>query len=240
VTPPSPDELSTGPEVIEAAAGTPGAGRVSAGGNNGRMDGSNLRQSARASTSFLTGAADLDWDVPIPDMTWSVREVVAHISEVLLWYSTDLSAGTSELSTMDLTVRPGERPDQLIATLTAFGSLLGHVVDGVDPGERGWHPDGLADPSGFAAMGCDEILVHTYDAALGLGLEFEPPEVLSRAVLRRLFPWAPRDTDTWQTLLWANGRRELQDRPRQVHWHRHPAPLSEWDGASDVEASARR
>src|SRR5207342_1931506 len=57
---------------------------------NGRMDGSNLRQSARASTSFLNSTVDLNWDQPIPEMTWSVREVVAHISEVLLWYSTDL------------------------------------------------------------------------------------------------------------------------------------------------------
>ena len=213
-------------KAAEFAAGGPG--------NNGPMDGSSLRQSGRASTSFLTSALDLDWDGPIPDMTWSVRKVVAHISEVLLWYSTDLSAGTSELSTMDVTVRSAEKPEQLIATITAFSSMLGHVVDDVAPGERGWHPDGLADATGFAAMGCDEILVHTYDAGQGLGLEFEPPEVLSRGVLRRLFPWAPGDTETWETLLWANGRRELLDRPRQVHWHRHPAPLSEWDGGGNA------
>jgi len=204
------------------------------------MDGSSLAQSARASTSFLSRTLELDWDGPIPDMTWSVREVVAHISEVLLWYSTDLSAEKTELSTMDLKVRPTDDPADLIRTITAFSSMLGYVVDGVPPGHRGWHPDGLADSTGFAAMGCDEILIHTYDAALGLGLGFEPSEVLSQAVLRRLFPWAPKDTDIWQTLLWANGRRELQDRPRQVRWHRHPAPLSEWDGTVDEEAAARR
>ncbi len=193
------------------------------------MDGSNLLQSARASATFLASALDLDWDRPIPEMTWSVRRVVAHISEVLLWYSTDLSAGPSELSTMDVTVRPTEDPVLLIETITAFSTMLGHVVDGAPPGHRGWHPDGLADASGFAAMGCDELLVHTHDAAVGLGREFEPSEVLSQAVLRRLFPWAPRDTDSWDTLLWANGRRELPDLPRQVNWHRHPAPLSEWN-----------
>ncbi|MGS0687876.1 maleylpyruvate isomerase N-terminal domain-containing protein [Nakamurella sp. GG22] len=204
------------------------------------MDGSSLQQSARASTSFLSKTLRLDWDSPIPDMTWSVREVVAHISEVLLWYSTDLSAEKTELSTMVLKVRPTDNPADLLRTITAFSAMLGYVADGVPPGHRGWHPDGLADSTGFAAMGCDEILIHTYDAALGLGLEFEPSEVLSQAVLRRLFPWAPKDTDTWQTLLWANGRRELNDRPRQVHWHRHPAPLSEWDGTVDEEAAARR
>ena len=170
---------------------------------------------------------DLDWDRPIPEMTWSVREVVAHISDVLLWYSTDLSAGTGELSTMDLKVRPTEPPEQLIQTLTVFSSLLGYVVDGVPPGQRGLHPDGMADATGFAAMGCDELLVHTWDAATGLGLEFEPPEVLSRVVLRRLFPWAPKDTDPWATLLWANGRRDLPGAQRQVDWHRHAAPLTD-------------
>jgi uncharacterized protein (TIGR03083 family) len=205
-----------------------------------RMDGSNLLQTARVSATFLNRALELDWDRPIPDMTWSVREVVAHISEVLLWYSTDLSAGNCELSTMDLKVRPTEPPDQLVQTLTAFSTTLALVVDGVPPGQRGWHPDGLADATGFAAMGCDEILVHTYDAARGLGLEFEPFEVFSQPVLSRLFPWAPKDVDPWEGLLWANGRVELPDRPRQTHWHRHPAPLDEWDGTVDLEASARR
>lgn len=199
------------------------------------MDGSVLQQCARAGTAFLSRTLDLDWDRPIPDMTWSVREVVAHISEVLLWYSTDLSADKNELSTMEVKVRPTDDPAELLRTVTVFSSMLGYVVDGVPPGHRGWHADGVADSTGFAAMGCDEILVHTYDAARGLGLEFEPLEVLSRAVLRRLFPWAPRDTDTWQTLLWANGRTELADRPRQVRWHRHPAPLSEWSGKVDAQ-----
>jgi uncharacterized protein (TIGR03083 family) len=209
-------------------------------GNNGPMDGSNLAQSARSSAAFLASTVDLDWDRPIPDMTWSVRKVVAHISEVLLWYATDLAAGNTELSTMDLTVRPTDKPDELIRTITAFSTTLALVVDGVAPGQRGWHPDGLADSTGFAAMGCDEILVHTYDAARGLGLEFEPSEVLSNGILRRLFPWAPQDADTWQALLWANGRVELSDRPRQLQWHRHPAPLDEWNAAADAEASVRR
>ena len=191
------------------------------------MDGSNLRQAARASTSFLTSVIDLDWDRPIPEMTWTVREVVAHISDVLLWYSTDLSAGTGELSTMDLKVRPTEPPERLIATLTAFSNTLAYVVDGVPPGQRGFHPDGMADSTGFAAMGCDELLVHTRDAATGLGLEFEPPEVLSGLIVRRLFPWAPKDAVPWPGLLLANGRRDLPGAQRQVDCHRHAAPLTD-------------
>jgi hypothetical protein len=150
-----------------------------------------------------------------------------------------MAGGPRELSTMELRVRPAEEPAALIATLTTFASVLSYVVDGITPGQRGWHPDGLADATGFAAMACDEILVHTRDAALGLGLDYEPSEVLAGGVLRRLFPWAPdrpdatsvaAAADTWRTLLWANGRLAIPGHPRQVGWHRHPAPLSEWDG----------
>ena len=207
--------------------------------HNEPVDGSNLRQSARTCTTFLTSALDGSWDSPIPEMDWTVSQVVAHVAEVLLWYSFDLSAGPRELNPMDMTVRPTENPENLIATLTAGATLLGHVVDGIQPGQRGWHPDGLADASGFAAMGCDELLVHTHDAAAGLGLTFEPPTVLSHLVLRRLFPWAPEDSQPWPTLLWANGRIALPDRPRQAGWHRHPAPLSEWDGTETDGGPAR-
>jgi len=203
------------------------------------MDGSTVHQSARASANFLSAAVDGDWDGAIPEMTWSVREVVAHISEVLLWYSTDLSAGPHELNTMDLKVRPTENPAALIETITAYAAVLGTVVDGVPPGQRGWHPDGLADASGFAAMACDELLVHTWDAGHGLGLPFEPSEVLSQAVVHRIFPWAPTNTDTWDTLLWANGRRGLPGLGRQEHWHPYPAPLSEWDGSVGAARAGR-
>jgi uncharacterized protein (TIGR03083 family) len=198
--------------------------------HNDRMDGSNLMQAARSSASFLGSAADRDWTTPIPGMDWSVAVAVAHISETLLWYATDLSAGPRELSTMDLRVRPESATADLVATVEAFSTALAQVVDGVPPGQRGWHPDGRADASGFAAMGCDELLVHTWDAGRGLGLDFRPPSALSDMVLRRLFPWAPEDTEPWPTLLWANGRVELDGWPRQTEWRWHCAPLSEWDG----------
>ena len=64
------------------------------------MDGSNLRQSARACSRFLTTALDRDWDGKIPDMDWTVRQAVAHIATTLLWYAVDLSAGPKELSSL--------------------------------------------------------------------------------------------------------------------------------------------
>lgn len=81
------------------------------------------------------------------------------------------------------------------------------------PHARGFHPMGAADPSGFAAMACDEILVHTHDAGTGLEADFRPSAALAARVLTRLFPWHEPGDDPWTTLLWANGRLDLPGAP---------------------------
>jgi uncharacterized protein (TIGR03083 family) len=196
------------------------------------VDGGEVLQAASECQAFLGGTVDRDWTRRIPDMEWTAAQAVAHIGESLLWYATDLAAGPRELSAMDLRVRPETAPPDLVAMLGSYATVLARVIDGAAPGARGWHPAGLADTSGFAAMACDELLVHTGDAARGLGLSFTPSAGLSRATLRRLFPWAPIDADPWQGLLWANGRVDLPGQERQTGWRWHCAPLAEWDGVN--------
>jgi uncharacterized protein (TIGR03083 family) len=201
---------------------------------NGTVDGSSLRQAARASAAFLTSVADRDWNVPIPDMTWSVTHVAAHMGEVVLWYATDLAGGPRELSTLEMKVREDAAHEELVESVTACATVLEYVVDAAPPGRRGWHPAGLADASGFAAMGCDELLVHTDDVARGLDVPFHPPPALSEMLVARLFPWAPDDVDPWRALLWANGRIALDGHDRQTSWRPHPTPLAEWDGTPNT------
>jgi uncharacterized protein (TIGR03083 family) len=204
------------------------------------MDGSEVVQAASECQAFLGGTVDRDWTRRIPDMEWTVAQAVAHIGEILLWYATDLAAGPRELSAMDLRVRPEAAPPDLVAMLGSYATVLARVIDGAAHAARGWHPFGLADTSGFAAMACDELLVHTGDAARGLGLPFTPSTRLSRATLRRLFPWAPTDADPWQALLWANGRVDLPGQERQTGWRWHCAPLAEWDGVNPRTRSGAR
>ena len=106
-------------------------------------------------------------------------------------------------------------------------------IDTAAPDMRGFHPFGSPDPAGFAAMACDELLVHGDDAIRGLGMPNTADRRLAAAVLARLFPWHALgpDDDPWELLLWANGRIEVPGRARQGRWRWHCAPLSEWDGA---------
>ncbi|XVV02268.1 maleylpyruvate isomerase family mycothiol-dependent enzyme [Actinosynnema sp. CA-248983] len=189
------------------------------------MDAVDLARAGVVATALLDEVVDRDWTVGIPGMTWTVAQAVAHIGDSLLWYATDMAAGPRELTTAEVAVRPATPPDDLVATLRAFGSVLVSVLTTTPPDARGWHPWGMADPAGFAAMGSVELLVHTHDAARGLGVPFEPPADLAARVLRRLFPESPVDTDPWQTLLWATGRQPLGELPRRGKWRWHSAPL---------------
>ena len=168
----------------------------------------------------------------MPGLDFTVASVVAHAAEAPLWYAVDMWSGR-ENAAFEVKVIPTSGNESLLASLLAAAAALAAGVDVAAPHTRGFHPFGSPDPDGFAAMACDELLVHGNDAARGLGLSFEPDRVLAAAVLARLFPWhrlGPAD-DAWRVLLWANGRVDLSGRERQVRWRWHCAPLAEWDGA---------
>jgi hypothetical protein len=142
-----------------------------------------------------------------------------------IWYAVDSVA----VPRLAATARVACRAHPVEASWrTTLRRLLAAVLRGMLPEARGDHGQ-PTDAAGFAAMHCDELLVHGYDIALGLGVAFEPPPDLVRCVRDRLFPWTPAG-DPWTTLLWCNGRVALPDHERLTDWWWHPAPLSTWDG----------
>ena len=158
---------------------------------------------------------------------------LAHMVDCLNWYAALLA----RRSTGDVEVPEAAAlgPSQLVDALRSGAAVLAAAVAAADADDRAWHPFGIADRCGFAAMGCDELLVHGFDLAGGLGhqgaaLLYEPPNELTERVVRRLFPWSPDDEESWATLLWANGRAALGDRPPETKWLWQCAPLTEWDG----------
>lgn len=169
------------------------------------------------------------WDGPAGQLEWSCHYTLAHIVDALFWYAANAVRGqTVEAASPDV---PPEMPlEQLVDAVRSGSELLAFVVERLGPDARGFHGDGIADRSGFASMGCDEMLIHAYDIAGGLGLAFEPPMDVAERTLRRLFPWAPADGDPWAMLLWANGRQSLGDRAPETDWLWQCAPLADWDG----------
>jgi hypothetical protein len=192
------------------------------------VTGEHLRRAAAASAELFGRVPDPS--APVPTVDADVRRVAAHITECLLWYAQDLAAGPEETSAFTLTPRAEAGLPEVVRQMTAAAEVLARTVDAAVPGDRGWHSWGLADPSGFAGMGCAELLVHTGDVAADLGLAWTAPEDVADAVLARLFPWAPADGSPEQALRWATGRAQLPGREPVTSWRWHCAPLAEWDG----------
>jgi hypothetical protein len=193
--------------------------------------GGHVRLAAEVCAAALRPQLDEDWAISVPDLDFTVSSVLAHASLGPLWYALDAWGGLEDSSAFELSVRADAAPHAVLNGLIQAGMVCAGALDAAPPDLRGFHPAGSPDPSGFAAMACDEMLIHTDDALRGLGSRLDPPRPLAEAVLARLFPWHEPGADPWSTLLWANGRPTDLDRPPVGKWQWHCAPLSEWSGS---------
>ncbi len=176
-----------------------------------------IEQAVAAMTSALGPVTDADWTVPAGDLEWSCWETAAHVAHDLLAYACQVTAGPREAYLpLDLQVRPDSSPAQLLEVVDTSASLLALALRSASPGARAWH-FGLTDPSGFATMGVNELVVHTWDIARGLGVDCEPGEHLAQKVLARLWTSAPPGP-AGRVLLWCTGRVALPGHPRVGHW----------------------
>ncbi len=177
------------------------------------MDGADVETALGEVLTILRPHADADWTVPAGPLQWSCRRTAAHIAHDLLAYAAQVAgrAGGGYLP-LDLTVRDTATPAEVLDVVQACGTLLVRAVGQADDGDRAWHW-GPTDPGGFAALGVNELLVHTWDITQGLGVPWQPPAGLAAAVVARLFPDQPR-----ADLLWCTGRIALPGRPRRTEW----------------------
>lgn len=168
----------------------------------------------------LRGRSELDWSAPAGDLTWSCRDTAIHVADDLILYAAQLAAEAQTRYVPFEVAVPGDAgPDDILRVVDAGAALLAGAVRTAHPGARGWHPDGVADPGGFAAMGVVEVLLHTHDIARGLGIGFALPDDTCRTVLTRLFPDAPAEPeDAAAALLWATGRGPLEGREPVRGW----------------------
>lgn len=196
----------------------------------------------RAATGWLAALVapfetdDLDAPSSLPRRT--PRRTVEAVVDDLIAYALQLAAlprlayvpivgpgGEQQLAHVD----PASGAPGLAEAVTAAGELLAAQVQARTPDARAYHPDGLADPEGFAAMGAVELLVHGYDVATATGGVCPPfPAGVADRALTRLFPDAPAfdgSPDADARLLWATGRIALGGQDRRYRWR--------WEAAAE-------
>jgi mycothiol maleylpyruvate isomerase-like protein len=163
-------------------------------------------------------AADADWTSPARDLDWSCWSTGGHIADDLFSYASQVIAQpTHGYLPIEANIEARATPAELLEAVVMCGDLLALAVSSASPDARAYHPCGLSDPEGFAAMGILEVLVHTYDIASGLDLAWVPPDDLCSGVLDRLFPDAPEGSPA-AVLLWCAGREPLGTVPRRATW----------------------
>ncbi|MCG2623224.1 DinB family protein [Arthrobacter sp. I2-34] len=164
---------------------------------------------------------DEAWDRPAFELAWTCRETAGHILDDLGGYALQLSGSRPPQDDYVELLEPpplragGPRiifyPDPAAGTrgilrcLDAAAGLLCSVVATAD-GKRGYHPMGISDAEGFAAMGIVEAAVHAFDILTVHQIPYAADASVCARVLDRLFPAAVRTGDPWQDLLGACGR----------------------------------
>jgi hypothetical protein len=181
------------------------------------MDGRDVEQAVAEMTRVLTPYESADWRCRAGTLDWSCWTTAAHVAHDLLAYAGQLAARPDDAYLpFDLRVRDDASVRDLLRIVTAAGRLLSNTLTTSEPTARAWHW-GPTDLSGFAALGVNETLMHTFDITTGLRIAWQPPERLCTAVLARLFPDAPPG-DPVRVLLWSTGRADLPGRPRLTSW----------------------
>lgn len=160
-----------------------------------------------------------------------METTVVHFIGALAKESLYLSSQSNRFIAVGMGKFRDATPTELVGSIAPAAQALANVARSTPKGVLAYHATGMTDAEGYLAMGCAEVLVHTWDACCGLGVEFVGPPDLAAAILARTFPWVAVESSPWQTLLWAFGRVRRGDEasvPDGLPGLR--TPLEDWDG----------
>jgi hypothetical protein len=193
-----------------------------------------VRQAAAISVAALGPARDENWLKNAAGLDWTCRFTLDHIVGATAAYAGDLAVRKTEQYEVLRKAGGDESINELLQLVEVGAAVLSDVCLAAPDDALGFHPDGPADWSGFAAMGCTEILIHTDDICWAFQIEFNVEPELSRRILDRLFPWAPREGNPWQIMRWATGRGYLEGHPSVgPDWSWHCKPLVEFQTGTE-------
>lgn len=198
----------------------------------GPVTADDVRESAHWLVGVIHAGNHGNLDSPAGDLAWSCWRTCEHVVDDMLAYALQL-AGRPRLAYLPLVAADGGddlvRIDRssgvagLVESVQAGTELLAAQVTLTHPSARAFHPSGLSDGPGFAALGVVEILVHGYDVARGLGVDVTSaghlpiPEGPALRAVQRLFVHPPGARPA-AALLWCTGRIALPGRSRQTRW----------------------
>jgi Mycothiol maleylpyruvate isomerase N-terminal domain len=117
--------------------------------------------------AFLTPLAARDCAAPVPDLEWNCEMTLRHMIRAQTMYAAHLATRATQRLAMSRELDPGLSIDALLDNLRAQVSVLAAVIRDARPEARAWHNSGMTDPTGYCAMSCDELLVHTWDIGPG-------------------------------------------------------------------------
>ncbi|UFU08247.1 maleylpyruvate isomerase N-terminal domain-containing protein [Ruania halotolerans] len=193
----------------------------------------NLRTVVNDLMDAFATIPDDAWDRPAHGLDWDCRDTAAHLLDDFGAYALQLSGSTPPMNEyLRLDEGPPRRegslpmmfwpePDggSLLITecVDALGGLLVAVTATAPSNRRGWHPSGLSDASGFAAMGIVEGALHGWDIMTAQNADFSIDQEIAARALNRLFPGVRRTADPWDDLLAATGRTP-QTRGQYWRW----------------------
>ena len=184
------------------------------------------------SQQALGTALDEDWEKLAGPLEWTCRRTLDHLISGTLFYAGQVANEAPKRLPPIRMEDPSATVEDLLTTVDTVAHIFAATLRSASPEGRFFHPAGMADRTGYAAMSCVEVLVHTSDIVAGLGIEFAPPADLCERVLRRLFPWIEDvGPDAFATMRWTTGRLAIEGRDDvATDWYWQCAPLSEWDG----------
>jgi hypothetical protein len=190
-----------------------------------------LEAASSSVLATLLPATGRPWAAPAGTLEWDCWHTAEHMGDCLLSYAAQIAARPASRYVRFLaSADPEASPAEVLEFAQAGAGILAATVRTASPRLRAYHPTGMADPEGFAAMGCVEALLHGQDIARGLGLQLDPPRDTCTRVLARMFPQAAADladVDSWNALQWATGRVELPGHPQLREWRWQGAPPGE-------------
>jgi len=114
-----------------------------------------LDAAVSAVVAALRPAADRDWSAQAGTLEWDCWHTAEHIGDCLLSYAGQLAVRPAARYVRFLaSADAGASPAEVLEFAEAGGRILAATVRTAPRQARAYHPTGMADPEGFAAMGC--------------------------------------------------------------------------------------